>query len=65
MRKIRDKSYSEKLKRDEELNVYRVKCECGWYNNVYNKNRKTICKNCGRYVFFDKKEEFKYRLKNI
>ena len=38
----------------------KVKCPCGHSVDVYHDKR--ICTHCGRYVFKNKEEEFKYRL---
>ena len=42
-------------------NNYRVKCSCGHTLIMVHESRK-ICDWCGKWVFKDKSEEFKYRL---
>lgn len=44
---------------------YRYKCDCGWYTTIYpfEKSGKKICRNCGHYVYADKQQEFKDKLK--
>ena len=37
-----------------------VKCPCGHSVEVYHDKR--ICNHCGKYVFKNKEDEFKYRL---
>lgn len=37
-------------------------CTCGHTVFIDNSSSKKICKHCGRFVFRDKQEEFKYRL---
>lgn len=61
----RDNLYSSRNKHDEVVNKFKVECSCGWWNVVKNKYGRVVCKNCGKYVFRDKKDEFKYRLKNF
>lgn len=55
---IEDKLYSY----DSEHKVY---CQCGQYGAVfYNTGRdRLICKNCGNYIYKDKKTEFMYKIK--
>lgn len=47
---------------DSDNKVY---CKCGQYGVVfYNTGRdKLICKNCGNYIYKDKKTELKYMMK--
>ena len=60
----KDKKYFFKEKLSEEKKQYKRKCKhCGWDNEVINRYNKTICKNCGNYVFIDDKEEFIYRMR--
>ena len=62
MRLVSDKSEQVKKERFDMI------CpRCGWTNRLcYSekvKKNKRICKNCGYYVFRNKKDEFIYRLK--
>lgn len=45
---------------------HRVQCKCG-SSRVFAEGKfdtdKLICHNCGRYIFKNKKAEFKYRMK--
>lgn len=42
-------------------NNLNVKCSCGHSIDLFNKT-KAICSHCGKWVFKDKNEEFKYKL---
>lgn len=37
-------------------------CECGARVFIIGNRSRTICRNCGKWVFKNKKEEFRYRL---
>lgn len=53
----------EEKRRSNEIAPYKVKCkECG-HVVVLIKQNKTLCTYCGKYIFKNKKEEFKYRMK--
>lgn len=54
---IVDKLYSY----DSEHKIY---CSCGQYGVVfYSKGKdRLICKNCGKYIYKDKKTELKYKM---
>lgn len=54
-------SFKERQKLENALKEVKVKCPCGHTVEVYHDKR--ICTNCGNYVFKNKDEEFKYRLK--
>lgn len=41
------------------------KCTCGHSITLLYPEDKIICSYCGKYVFKNKKEEFKYRLKEM
>lgn len=41
------------------------KCKCGHSVPIYSRHRREICKWCGRMVFLDKKDEFKYNMKRM
>ena len=45
------------------LSDHRVLCKCSHSILIPPEVNKVICSWCGKYVFKDKKEEFKYRLK--
>jgi len=47
---------------DEEDKV-KYTCKCGRRVIISNKKDKEVCSWCGRYVFKNKKDEFKYRVK--
>lgn len=48
----------------EEYDKVKYKCsKCGHKEIIPKWKDKTICSWCGNYVFKDKKEEFKYRIK--
>lgn len=42
-------------------NEFRYKCSCGHTVYLVNKDKK-ICSCCGKYIFKNKQDEFKYRL---
>lgn len=56
MQKISEIEKKYKLFNDK----FRVKCECG--HSMYMLENKMICRHCGKYVFRNKEDEFKYRL---
>ena len=43
--------------------ITRRECSCGWCTSINNKYKRVICKNCGKMLFLNKIDEFKYRLK--
>ncbi len=47
----------------DELDKVKYRCSCGKRTIISKKDDKAICSWCGNYVFKDKKEEFKYRIK--
>lgn len=56
-------SFQEQQKLDSFIkNNLNVKCKCGHSVDLIGINQK-ICSHCGNYVFKNKEEEFKYRLK--
>lgn len=46
--------------RASALSKYKTTCVCG-HKTIVNKD-KVVCSYCGRYVFKNKQDEFKYRL---
>lgn len=61
---INDIDYNKKLERDTKLNEFKRVCKhCGWVNLVFNKYHRVLCKNCKNFVYYNKKDEFKYKLK--
>lgn len=50
-------------KMSDELDKVKYKCKCGRRSVIHYNEEKTICSWCGRYVFKNKKDEFKYRIK--
>ena len=61
MRKLRTKDDIWYNNLTNSLDLYKVKCKCG--KKVVVLNDKKICSHCGNYVFKNKEEEFKYRVK--
>lgn len=59
---MKKRSYAEDIKYFEAIAKHKYKCKCGHTVVVVNK-KKTLCTWCGCYVYKDKKEEFKERLK--
>lgn len=58
-------SFSDIEKLDEEKTENRIYCKnCGHALNISHQRDKRICNHCGKYVFREDKEEFKYRLLN-
>lgn len=45
---------------ENELEKITRKCKCGHSVEIYHEKR--ICTHCGKYVFKNKEDEFKYRL---
>ena len=60
-----DKIYTDKEfeRMSNELNKVKVKCRCGARIVVPMQVDKGLCYRCKNYVFRDKKEEFKYRMR--
>ena len=55
-------SYREDTQLMNVLSTFKVRCECG-HTMVFVTNReKIICTHCGRYVYKNKKLEFKDKL---
>lgn len=49
-------------------NKYKYRCKyCGWDNVIYpfEKTDKKVCKNCGHYVYTNKRSEFKDKMKGL
>jgi hypothetical protein len=55
------KTKEEDSKLFEELSKHRYKCKCG-HVVIITKQNKTLCTYCGKWVFKNDAEEFKYRL---
>lgn len=51
----------------EEVSKYKYYCKCGHSIVIYpfEKRNKKICHWCGSYVYVDKKEEFKDKMRGI
>ena len=64
---IKDTRYSEINKLMEESNKCRVWCKCGKGSHSFVAGKyetdKAICQNCGKYIFKNKKVEFKEKMK--
>lgn len=56
----RMRTYNIDEKFNRELTKYKIKCKCG--HSVLVVKDKNICSWCGRFIFKDKKAEFKYRV---
>ena len=55
-------SFQEQQKLDSFIkNNLNIKCSCGHSIDLFNKT-KAICSHCGKWVFKNKDEEFRYRL---
>ena len=55
--------FNHQKKIDRFWETTRYYCKCGHSVNILPKNKRTFCTYCGHWVFKDKREEFKYRLK--
>lgn len=60
--RISNKLYKEDTRRWNEITKNSVKCTCGHSVLIGSYGRK-ICSHCGKWVFKDKLEEFKYRIR--
>ena len=47
----------------EEYDKVKYMCKCGHKVVISHNKTKSLCDWCGNYVFKDKKDEFKYRVK--
>lgn len=47
----------------DELSKVTYKCACGHKEVIPSAEDKKLCSWCGHYVFKDKKDEFRYRVK--
>lgn len=47
---------------DEYISLMTRKCKCGHSVTIYNRKRREICSNCGRYVYLTDRDEFKHKL---
>lgn len=47
----------------DELNKHKYLCSCGRKVYIDRKKEKAVCDWCGKYVFKNKIDEFKYRMK--
>ena len=61
-KKFRDKYIDEQMLEFDKANTF--KCKCGHSVVIYPKQTKRLCTWCNHYVYRDKKEEFKEKLKN-
>lgn len=58
-------SFDDIQKLHDEKTANRIICKnCGHTMNISNSRDKRICSHCGKYVFREEKDEFKYRLLN-
>ena len=48
-------------KKYRAINNFKVKCSCGHTIYLLNKDKK-ICTHCGKWIFRNKQDEFRYRL---
>ena len=51
-------------KLESERSKYKVQCKCGTKTIMIDETQ-TICRGCGHWLFKDKQDEFKYRLKEM
>jgi len=65
MGKLYNKSDERIDKLEAVRRKYKHKCKCGWFIVIYpfEKKTKKLCTHCGNYVYIDKQEEFKDKLK--
>lgn len=56
-------TYKEMDKYEDELQKYLYMCECGHKVLIRFDEVKSLCSWCGNYVYKNKKEEFKDRMK--
>jgi hypothetical protein len=59
MKKDKREKKIRKLMNEYTINTYT--CKCGHRVFILNNHKKEICTWCGRYVFREKRDEFKYR----
>lgn len=59
----RYKSYKEIEKEDHVFADYKVKCKCSHVVIMPYRHKKVLCDFCGCYIYRDKKDEFKDRLR--
>lgn len=52
-------------KLDKSITDCTIKCKCGHSIVITPRTEKTLCKHCGYYVFRNKEDEFKFRLKEM
>lgn len=59
------KNIKEQTRYFEEIEKHKYKCKCGHTVVIFPMEHKIkkLCKWCNRYVFINKEEEFKYKLK--
>lgn len=62
---MRDKmlTNAEYQRMTDEYDKVKYRCKCGYRVVIPVWQDKEICSCCGNYVFKDKREEFKYRMK--
>lgn len=58
-------TYKEIIKKTHEIVQDRILCQCGHSILIPPQIDKKVCTWCGRYVFKNKKDEFKYRMKEV
>lgn len=56
-------SIKEHERMTEELDKVKYRCKCGHRVIITNNREKALCGWCNNYVFKDKREEMKYRVK--
>lgn len=62
-KRINGNTLDDKIKYEQEKKKYDRKCKhCGYTNRIINRYNKVICKHCGRYVFLNDIDEFKFRI---
>lgn len=48
---------------DTKISENKRKCECGHVTAITNKHKKVICSVCGNYIYLNKADEFRDKLK--
>lgn len=59
----RYKTYKEIIKEDQAFADYKVTCKCSHSVIIPYRNKRVMCEFCGHWIYRDKKEEFKDKLK--
>lgn len=49
----------------EKMNDHKLKCSCSHTMFMPNKRDRMCCNHCGRWVYKDKKTEYKYKMREM